>query len=405
MVAARVGTSKGERSFPPPVRLPPSRLGASMSVAPFASLRAAAADERPVLVVLAGPNGAGKSTFFAQHLHGLGLLFVNADHIARLLRDAEPGLPRLQLERRAFDEAERLRADLIDLRFGFCTETVFSDPAGAKLDFMERARSAGFVVLLLFIGLAGPALSVARVATRVARGGHDVPDHKLFARYPRTLSNLRAAVGSVARARCSTSAAAISRGGSSYGEATVTITPGSTRDQRAADDACCSLIGTMTPSRPPSNAASTTAARQRSGSSTGRALLNGGKTPAQRIAKASASSASRSMHAWMRGTIRRLATSTSPSSRRCVISASSSPGAGASASISLRVSPSSAPACTMRTPSSSVAISPTMSSRGVCPMVIAPTVFTPAAPRAAAPAVPRASTGRSRASARALRPG
>src|SRR5438094_894062 len=153
MVAARVGTSKGERSFPPPVRLTPSRLGASMSVPPFASLR-----------------------------------------------DAEPGLPRLQLERRAFDEAERLRADLIDLRFGFCTETVFSDPAGAKLDFMERARSAGFVVLLLFIGLAGPALSVARVATRVARGGHDVPDHKLFARYPRTLRNLRAAVGAVDRA-------------------------------------------------------------------------------------------------------------------------------------------------------------------------------------------------------------
>src|SRR5438093_408364 len=56
MVAARVGTSKGERSFPPPVRLPPSRLGASMSVPPFASLRAAAADERPVLVVLAGPD-------------------------------------------------------------------------------------------------------------------------------------------------------------------------------------------------------------------------------------------------------------------------------------------------------------------------------------------------------------
>ena len=34
----------------------------------------------------------------------------------------------------------------------------------------------------------------------VARGGHDVPDHKLFARYPRTLRNLRAAVGAVDRA-------------------------------------------------------------------------------------------------------------------------------------------------------------------------------------------------------------
>jgi predicted ABC-type ATPase len=172
----------------------------STSVPPFASLRAAAADERPVLVVLAGPNGAGKSTFFAEHLHGLGLLFVNADHIARLLRDAEPRLSTRELEQRALEEAERLRADLIDLRFAFCTETVFSDPAGAKLDFMQRARAAGFVVLLVFIGLASPVLSVARVATRVARGGHDIPNDKLFARYPRTLKNLRAAVTVVDRA-------------------------------------------------------------------------------------------------------------------------------------------------------------------------------------------------------------
>jgi predicted ABC-type ATPase len=171
-----------------------------VSVPPFASLRAAVADERPVLVVLAGPNGAGKSTFFAEYLHGLGLLFVNADHIARLLRDAEPGLPAVELERRAFAEAERLRGDLVDLRFGFCAETVFSDPAGAKLDFLERARAAGFVTLLVFIGLANPALSVARVAGRVSRGGHDVPNEKLFARFPRTLANLRAAVGIVDKA-------------------------------------------------------------------------------------------------------------------------------------------------------------------------------------------------------------
>jgi predicted ABC-type ATPase len=171
-----------------------------VSVPPFASLRAAAADERPILVVLAGPNGAGKSTFFAEYLHDVGLLFVNADHIARVLRDVEPRLPTAQLERRAFEEAERLRADLIDLRFGFCAETVFSDPAGAKLDFMERARAAGFVVLLVFIGLAGPTLSVTRVATRVAQGGHDVPNEKLFARFPRTLKNLRAAVGVVDKA-------------------------------------------------------------------------------------------------------------------------------------------------------------------------------------------------------------
>src|SRR6266850_6678661 len=118
MAAGRVGASTGAGSSPPAAPRPQSQPDPSMGVPPFASLRAAAADERPLVVVLAGPNGAGKSTFFAEHLHGLGLLFVNADHIARLLREAEPRLPRLQLERRAFDEAERLRADLIDLRFG-----------------------------------------------------------------------------------------------------------------------------------------------------------------------------------------------------------------------------------------------------------------------------------------------
>src|SRR5215813_903189 len=200
MVTGRVGASRAARSSPRGRRPAPGRPGVSMSVPPFASLRATAADERPVLVVLAGSNGAGKSTFFAEHLHGLGLLFVNADHIARMLADAEPRLSTRALDRRAFEEAERLRADLIDLRFGFCTETVFSDPAGAKLDFMERARSAGFEVLLVFIGLASPALSVARVATRVARGGHDVPNDKLFARFPRTLKNLTAAVGVVDKA-------------------------------------------------------------------------------------------------------------------------------------------------------------------------------------------------------------
>jgi len=55
-------------------------------------------------------------------------------------------------------------------------------------------------VLLVFIGLAGPVLSVARVATRVTHGGHDVSNEKLFARFPRTLKNLRAAVGVVDKA-------------------------------------------------------------------------------------------------------------------------------------------------------------------------------------------------------------
>ena len=161
---------------------------------PFASLRAAAAEGAPSLVLVAGPNGAGKSTFIELYLDGLGLPYVNADHIARILRTAQPGLSQRQLDQRAFEEAERLRDDLLQLRIGFCTETVFSDPVGSKLDFLERARAAGFFVILVFIGLENPGISAGRVIQRVARGGHDVPRDRLIARFPRTLKNLRDAV-------------------------------------------------------------------------------------------------------------------------------------------------------------------------------------------------------------------
>ena len=76
----------------------------------------------------------------------------------------------------------------------FCTETVFSDPIGAKLRFLEDARSRGFAVFMVFIGLDSPLLSMARVKHRAEHGGHDVPDEKLYARFPRTLANLRAAI-------------------------------------------------------------------------------------------------------------------------------------------------------------------------------------------------------------------
>jgi len=149
---------------------------------------------QPALIFLAGPNGAGKTTFFEEYLAGLGLPYVNADRLARQLERAEPALSREAIDRRAFAGAEQLRAALIEARLGFCTETVFSDPAGAKLGRLGQARAQGFAVFLIFIGLESAALSMARVKQRVAQGGHDVPAVKLRARFPRTLRNLRAAI-------------------------------------------------------------------------------------------------------------------------------------------------------------------------------------------------------------------
>jgi predicted ABC-type ATPase len=164
-----------------------------VSAEPPGSIRAALPTQ-PVLVFLAGPNGAGKTTFFEAYLEPLGIPNINADRIGRIIREAEPRAGQDAIDRRAFRQADRLRSALLEARLSFCTETVFSDPMGARLRFLEKARVAGFAVFLVFIGLRDPLLSTARVRQRVMQGGHDVPDEKLRARFPRTLANLRSAI-------------------------------------------------------------------------------------------------------------------------------------------------------------------------------------------------------------------
>jgi predicted ABC-type ATPase len=142
-------------------------------------------DAAPVVVAIAGPNGAGKSTFHAIRLAAAGLRFVNADVLAKAV-GAGPY--------EAAELARRTRESLLVLRESFVFETVFSDPAGEKLDFLLRAKAAGYTVVLCFIGLADVALSKQRVAERVVRGGHPVPEAKLEERFGRTLRNLERAV-------------------------------------------------------------------------------------------------------------------------------------------------------------------------------------------------------------------
>lgn len=139
----------------------------------------------PRLVVLAGPNGAGKSTFYRSQLQDAALPFVNADEFAGRI-----GVSTTE----AATVADRVRSEWIGQRTSFITETVFSDPVGAKLKFLHDAVDAGYRVTLVFIGLASVELSEARVIGRVAEGGHDVPSERLPRRYQQSLLNLKEAL-------------------------------------------------------------------------------------------------------------------------------------------------------------------------------------------------------------------
>jgi predicted ABC-type ATPase len=143
-------------------------------------------DRRPIIVAVAGPNGAGKTTFYHAHIAPVALRYVSADILARELAMNAYA---------AAKAADAIRRALVGQRESFAFETVFSDPHGDKLNFLKEAVVAGYTVVLCFIGLEGASLSEERVVMRVSQGGHDVPTEKLKSRFPRTLRNLKAALG------------------------------------------------------------------------------------------------------------------------------------------------------------------------------------------------------------------
>ncbi len=149
----------------------------------------------PTLLVIAGPNGSGKSTL-RRWLEAQGVALpdhIDPDEIASSL-DGDDA----RRTREAQRIADEWRARFLSERRSFSFETVLSHPS--KIAFMREALAAGYYIILYYVGIADPLVNVARVADRVAKGGHDVPEEKIRARYQRSMSLLAEAVRAADRA-------------------------------------------------------------------------------------------------------------------------------------------------------------------------------------------------------------
>lgn len=144
------------------------------------------------LDLIVGPNGAGKSTFAQEILAEQlpGVLFVNADLIAVARWPEDP-------EGHAYEAAriaEATRSALVEGGKQFIAETVFSH--ASKLALIDRAQGAGYFVALHVLMLPEN-VAVARVAARVERGGHSVPEDKIRQRYQRLWPQVAVAAAKV----------------------------------------------------------------------------------------------------------------------------------------------------------------------------------------------------------------
>ena len=144
------------------------------------------AGDKPRLIVVAGPNGSGKTSITQQllmHEWMGGCVYVNPDFIAR---DEFGDWNSPEAVIKAAERATEIREHCLTSGLSLAFETVLSAPD--KLDFISRAKDAGFFIRLFFVGTDDPSINAKRVAMRVMEGGHDVPIPKIIARYTRSLA-------------------------------------------------------------------------------------------------------------------------------------------------------------------------------------------------------------------------
>ena len=143
---------------------------------------------RPSIYVIAGVNGAGKSSVAGETFRQSGADYYNPDEAARLLMTTNPTMTQTEANGAAWHEGVRLLRRAVDEGLDFAFETTLGGNTIPRL--LKKAASARVEINVWYVGLESPELHIARVKSRVARGGHDIPEEDIRRRYERSRLNL-----------------------------------------------------------------------------------------------------------------------------------------------------------------------------------------------------------------------
>lgn len=138
------------------------------------------------LYIIAGCNGAGKTTASFNILPEILSCkeYVNADEIARGISPFQPEKVAIEAGRIMLKRID----ELLENNETFAFETTLASKSFESL--INKSKSKGYYVNLIYYWLESVELAEMRVKTRVAEGGHNIPKDVIHRRYFRGIDNL-----------------------------------------------------------------------------------------------------------------------------------------------------------------------------------------------------------------------
>ena len=136
-------------------------------------------------VIIGGVNGAGKSTLYLTLSNLKNMPRVNVDEIVKSSGDwrnpsdvMRAGKIAVKLISQYFEEGLSFNQEST-----LCGRTIIKN--------IRRARQLGYVIELHYVGVNSVEIAKRRVAERVHKGGHGIPEKDIEKRYKESFKNLK----------------------------------------------------------------------------------------------------------------------------------------------------------------------------------------------------------------------
>ncbi len=135
------------------------------------------------IIIIAGGNGVGKTTFARAFLQEYDYEFLNADEIAKSLSAENPSEKKISAGKLFF---QKLHEAVLEDKSLLIESTL----AGRYLQkFIKSVQSKNYQITIIFLFAQSPEILIERIAERVEKGGHYVPDEDVRRRFARGKRN------------------------------------------------------------------------------------------------------------------------------------------------------------------------------------------------------------------------